>query len=140
MPQYILTKEEYKFYRNGYYFDRRKALCDILYDYAKEHANPQNRLYRLGAIIIYSIPDCWYDYDYAGCETDEERQEYLKYLSDSPDGNKDWVFENGELYHVSFCDYEDLYEGLTERSRQRDFKLIRRVIIDILSDHDKYGI
>ena len=43
------------------------------------------------------------------------------------------------LFHIVFKDYEDLYEGISLRTRQRDFRLLREVIAEVLLDQDALG-
>lgn len=103
-----------------YYYDDVEVMLKYLDSYSMNHFNPQDRLYRLGRVLICSYYDC--------------------YLVD-PDDIEDepGTHEPKDLVRISFKGYEDLYEGMSLRSRQRDFKLLRDVITTVLLDHDALG-
>ncbi len=117
----------------GWFYYPRELLLDFLYDYSLEQINPQDRLYRLGRILICSMYDCYYDSEFDSFHTRREIDEYIRELNMS-----EYVIEDGEYYHIVINEDEDLYQNLSPRSRQRDLKLLRKVILDVLKQHDRF--
>lgn len=123
----------YSAYDKKYHIDKKDALIRFLKSYSKEHINPDDRLSRLGRILICSIQDCYLDDSYYLEDDDSDELD----LSDID--MTDMVIYDNKFYHIAFTGYEDLYKNLSARSRQRDFKLLKDVIISILSDYDAFG-
>lgn len=134
IPYEIEDMEIYYYeFSKSYFVDVSDALLRHLRKYSKEHFNPSDRLFRCGRIILSSYNDCYWDDTY--------------YLED--DGSDDLDLSNLDMtntylvgnmfYHVELSGYDDLYDGLSLRSRQRDLKLVKQAVLDALVLSDKFG-
>ena len=112
-----------------YYVEVKDAILVYLEAYSRKHFNPQNRLYRCGRILICSYQDCWLYSD----EYDEDELDF-----DTQDMSTLHLYK-GHYYKIVFSGYDDLYEGMSLRSKQRDLKLLRDVIAAVLSDQESLG-
>lgn len=119
--------------QTGEYMFHREALEYYLDAYSRQNPKPEDRLYRLGRILICSIEDCYYDDQFDFLYTRKDIDEYIKSLNMS-----EYVIDNGEYYHIRFQGYEDLYRNLSPRSRQRDLKLLQIVMLDVLKQHERF--
>lgn len=125
--------EPHSLQNRRFYIDERRILLRSLNNYSGAHPNPQDRLYRCGSVLLRCYDNCYLDSDY--CLEDDNKEEIDLTGIDM----KDLVLYNGSFYRIPFTDYDDLYEGLSLRSRQRDFKLLRQVIREVLSLQDILG-
>lgn len=116
-----------------YIVDVKDAMLRYLDSYSKNNFNPKNRLYRLGRILICSFDDCHWD-DSISLEDDGSDDIDLSDIDMT-----DLVLYENNFYRIVFSGYEDLYDGLSVRSKQRDFKLLRDVFVKVLSDFDTFG-
>ena len=91
-------------------------LNDLLEVYCTARPNPRDRLYRCGRLLIFSLGYCYYRN-----EEDEEAG-----------SGRDWETVDGISYYVPVIDQSDMYVSLSARCRQRDHKLVRQVLLEIL--------
>ena len=114
-------------------FNDKDDLLEYLVSYSKVHGNNSSRLFRCGMIIITSFEKCYWEDGYYLEDDDTDDLD----LSDLDMTNTYLV--GGLFYHVELSVYAELYEGLSLRSRQRDLKLVKQVVLDGLVLSDKFG-
>lgn len=124
----------YHSWAKEYYVDDKDAILVYLNAYSKEYFNPQDRLYRLGRVLICSYENCYWVEDFY---FEDDGKDELD-MSDI-DMSEHFLYKDN-LFRIIFKDYEDLYEGISLRTRQRDFKLLREVIAEVLLDQDALGL
>lgn len=121
----------YSKFSKDYYIDTKDALLRYLRTYSKENYNPSDRLFRCGCVILSSIENC-----YPECYLEDDGSEEID-LSEFD--MEDTYLIDRTVYHVEIFGYDDLYDGLSLRSRQRDLKLVRQVLLDTLVLADRLG-
>lgn len=132
IPYKILDWSRYYIsWSKEYCVDHEDAILTYLNAYSKKHFNPHDRLYRLGRVLICSYGDSYWNSDFY---LEDDGKDEL----DMSDMSEHFLYKDN-LFHIVFKDYEDLYEGISLRTRQRDFRLLREVIAEVLLDQDALG-